>query len=44
VKRIVGWMRRWNRLVGDYARCCDVIEAMIRVSLNALLFRRVAHR
>jgi hypothetical protein len=36
-------MTRWRRLVRDYERRCDVSEDMIRVSLGALLLRRVAH-
>jgi hypothetical protein len=36
-------MMRWRRLIRDYERRCDVGEAMIRVSLGALLLRRVAH-
>ena len=43
VERTFGWMTRWRRLVRDYERRCDVGEAMIRVSLGALLLRRVAH-
>lgn len=43
VERTFGWMTRWRRLVRDYERRCDVSEAMIRVSLGALLLRRVAH-
>ena len=43
VERTFGWMMRWRRLVRDYERRCDVSEAMIRVSLGALLLRRIAH-
>ena len=43
VERTFGWMTRWRRLVRDYERRCDVSEAMIRVSMGALLLRRVAH-
>jgi transposase len=43
VERTFGWMMRWHRLVRDNERRCDVSEAMIRASLDALLLRRVAH-
>ena len=43
VERTFGWMTRWRRLVRDYERRLDVSEAMIRLSLGALLIRRVAH-
>jgi transposase len=43
VERTFGWMMRWRRLVRDYERRCDVSEAMIRVSLGALLLRRITH-
>ncbi len=43
VERIFGWMVHWRRLVRDCERRCDVSEAMIRVSMGALLLRRVAH-
>jgi transposase len=43
VERTFGWMTRWRRLVRDYEHRCDVSEAMIRVSLGALLLRRIAH-
>jgi hypothetical protein len=36
-------MMRWRRLVRDCERHSDVSEAMIRVSLGALLLRHVAH-
>ena len=44
VERTFGWMIRWRRLVRDYERRLDVSEAMIHVSMGALLLRRVAHR
>ena len=40
VERTFSWMMRWRRLVRDYERRCDVSEAMIRVSLGAVLLRR----
>jgi transposase len=43
VERTFGWMTRWRRLVRHYERRLDVSEAMIRLSLGALLIRRVAH-
>ena len=43
VERTFGWMARWRRLVRDYERRLDVSEAMIRLSLGALLVRRIAH-
>ena len=43
VERTFGWMTRWRRLVRDYERRCDVSDAMIHVSMGALLLRRVAH-
>ena len=43
VERTFGWMTRWRRLVRDYERRLDVSEAMIRVSMGALLLRRIAH-
>ena len=43
VERTFGWMMRWRRLVRDHERRCDVSEAMIHVSLGALLLRRTAH-
>ena len=43
VGRTFGWMTRWRRLVRDCERRMDVPEAMIRVSMGALLLRRVAH-
>jgi transposase len=43
VERTFGWMGRWRRLVRDYERRCDVSEAMILVSMGALLLRRVSH-
>jgi putative transposase len=43
VERTFGWMTRWRRLVRDYERRLDVSEAMIRLSLGALLVRRLAH-
>jgi len=42
VERTFGWMTR-RRLVRDYERRTDVSDAMIRVSMGALLLRRVAH-
>ena len=41
VERTFGWMGRWRRLVRDYERRCDVSEAMIHVSMGALLLRRL---
>jgi transposase len=43
VERTFGWMGRWRRLVRDYERRCDVSEAMIHVSMGALLLRRISH-
>lgn len=43
VERTFGWVTRWRRLVRDHERRCDVSKAMIRVSMGALLPRRVAH-
>ena len=43
VERTFGWMTRWRRLVRDYKRRLDVSQATIRVSMGALLLRRVAH-
>ena len=43
VERSFGWMIRWRRLVRDYERRLDVSEAMIHVSMGALLLRRIAH-
>lgn len=43
VERTFGWMIRWRRLVRDHERRCDVSEAMIHVSMGALLLRRTAH-
>jgi transposase len=43
VERTFGWMTRWRRLVRDYERRCDVSEAMIHISMGALLIRRIAH-
>jgi putative transposase len=34
---------RWRRLVRDYEACMDVSDAMIHLSMGALLLRRVAH-
>jgi hypothetical protein len=36
-------MTRWRRLVRDYERRLDISEAMIRLSMGALLLRRVAN-
>ncbi|SDB74693.1 Transposase and inactivated derivatives [Belnapia rosea] len=44
VERTFGWMIRSRRLVRDYKRRLDVSEAMIHVSMGALLLRRIAHR
>lgn len=33
----------WRRLVRDYEGRCDVSEAMIHLSMGALLIRRLAH-
>ncbi len=43
VERTFGWMTRWRRLVRDYEKRLDVSEAMIHVSMGALLLRRVAN-
>ena len=43
VERTFGWMMRWRRLVLDHERRCDVSEAMIHVSMGALLLRRTTH-
>ena len=43
VERTFGWMGRWRRLVRDYEQRCDVSEAMVHVSMGAVLLRRVAH-
>ncbi|MCI0755653.1 IS5 family transposase [Teichococcus vastitatis] len=43
VERTFGWMTRWRRLVRDYEHRCDVSEAMIHVSMGALLVRRIAN-
>lgn len=43
VERTFGWMMRWRRLVRDHEQRCDVSEAMIHVSMGALLLRRTAH-
>lgn len=36
-------MTRWRRLVRDYEKLINVSEAMIYLSMGALLLRRVAH-
>lgn len=43
VERTFGWMTRWRRLVRDYEVRLDVSDAMIDLSMGALLLRRVAH-
>lgn len=43
VERTFGWMMLWRRLVRDYERGLDVSDAMIHLSMGALLLRRVAH-
>ena len=43
VERTFGWMTRWRRLVRDYEVRMDVSDAMIHLSMGALLLRRVAH-
>jgi putative transposase len=43
VERTFGWMTRWRRLVRDDEVRLDVSEAMIHLSMGALLLRRVAH-
>jgi transposase len=43
VERTFGWMMRWRRLVRDHEQRCDVSEAMIHVSMGALLLRRTTH-
>jgi putative transposase len=43
VERTFGWLMRWRRLVRDYEACMDVSDAMIHLSMGALLLRRVAH-
>jgi len=39
VERAFGWMIRWRRLVQDDGRRLDVSEAMIRISVGALLLK-----
>ena len=43
VERTLGWMTRWRRLVRDYEVRLYVSDAMIHLSMGALLLRRVAH-
>ena len=43
VERTFGWMTRWRRLVRDYEVRLDVSNAMIHLSMGALLLRRVTH-
>jgi len=43
VERTFGWLMRWRRLVRDYEVRLDVSDAMIHLSMGALLLRRVAH-
>jgi len=43
VERTFGWMTRWRSLVRDYEKRIDVSDAMIHLSMGALLLRRVAH-
>ena len=43
VERTFGWMTRWGRLVRDYEVLPDLSSAMIRVSMGALMLRRLAH-
>jgi putative transposase len=43
VEQTFGWMMRWRRLVRDYEQRCDGSEAMIHLSMGALLLRRIAH-
>ena len=44
VEHTFGWIIRWRRLVRDYERRLDVSEAMIHVTMGALLLQRVTHR
>ena len=44
VKRMFGWMMRWQHLVRDYDKCLDGSEAMINVAMRSLLSRQIAHR
>jgi len=43
IERTFGWMTRWRRLVRDYEKLIDVSDAMIHLSMGALLLHRVAH-
>jgi putative transposase len=43
IERTFGWMVRWRHLAHDYERDLDVSEAMIHVTMGALLVRRIAH-
>ena len=43
VERTFGWMIRWRRLVRDHEVRLDVSNAMIHLSMGALLLRRIAH-
>ena len=43
VERTFAWMTRWRRLVRDYEVRMDVSDAMIHLSMGALLLRRIAH-
>ena len=36
-------MTRWRRLVRDYEKLIDVSDAMIHLSMGALLLRCIAH-
>lgn len=44
VERAFGWMIRWRRPVRGYEKCLDVSEAVIHVTMGALLLRQIAHR
>lgn len=43
VERTFAWLMRWRRLVRDYEVRLDVSDAMIHLSMGALLLRRIAH-
>ncbi len=42
MERTFGWLMRWRRLVRDYEGRMDVSDAMIHLSMGALLLQRVA--
>lgn len=43
VERTFAWLMRWRRLVRDYEVRLDASDAMIHLSMGALLLRRIAH-